>query len=614
MIKHKLENLTELHNPLKGKLPEVAEYFIKFYGEQYREKIIKVFNDVEFVFVDPVNQDGDTSFQVYFDSIRDRIFVQLNLELSTRGIKILNQDEFLKNIKGAERLAKTIKPEDCEQVVNLLCAFDIRHLPENLQLLADKSVTPHDFEMLLKEKDIKSDLLKFFSSVNEVYNTSKIKGSLEQLDADQKRLGFDKKVDYKKEIEKLDEKLLRLLTDTITNQFNIPKTKNNYFKIYEILPNYLTFMNGKEGEFRDMFETLFELSRNKLQLKELRAELDGPNTDFSSPYFQSFRAQFSECMEKLQSMAVERDYKILETFDDTKKVIKFLRENNMEFADQVIEMINQYKFGLLDKNAYVDSSGACVYTIKKDMPHQSKSIIVLPSYLLLKDRTLFHELNHAIQTLTISDDENSVTMKVGVPSAKLTFSKEGICDAERTFSEEATMFNEVLNDYLTEKIFEPAREMLRIGDEVENENAYYIHAFDFLSKFFEKNLDVLKECAISDDPYSFLKQFDKKDLIKLMNLTDDLMRDIKQNTLDFKEFKMQKLLLDFKHKRKLSPSELKKEYFTDGCRKFVDYLKEFDILAEEIKPLSQQTAEDKKSTQSTEEVKENYYDENGRDE
>ncbi len=611
MVIHKLSNLEELHNPIKGKLPQVAEYFIKFYGEEHREKISKILKDIKFVFVDPIDENGDTSFQIYFDSIRDNLFAGLNLQLSTKGIKVANQKEFLKNIKYAERLSQDIRPEDCRQVIDLLCAFNTRHMTENLQLLADKTITPKEFEALLGEEGIKSDLEKFFLTVNDVYVSGKFKENFEQLDKDQKRLGFDKKVEYEDIAQRADEQLVRLMLGTIANQFDIQKTAPNLIKISNYLPEFISFFKGNEindlnsERFYEMFETYYQLSSDKSFHKELREMLDKRNLDFSTPYFKSLRSAFPIFLDAAQKIQRLKYETILERFDDTQDIIKFFQENNCEFDDKAMDMIYKYKFARLDKNSGVDSNGVCVYTIGRDEPHRPQTIIVLNSYLLLLDRTLFHEINHAIQTITRKTGENSALIKVGVPSAKLTFDDDGVCNVENTFDEKGTMFNEILNDYLTEKIFAPARGNLRIGNFVEDDNGLYALGFDFLEKFFEKNLDVLKECAISDDPYSFIKHFDKNDLMKLITLTENLMEDVKRDTSAYSEFVRQRLLMELKQKGAISPRELNRDDFDADCRKFVDYLKEFDTLADEIKPISHSTAK-----------KEELYDEfdDGRDE
>ena len=38
MLKHGLEGVN-LNNPIEDKLPQIIEYFVKFYGEKYRERI-----------------------------------------------------------------------------------------------------------------------------------------------------------------------------------------------------------------------------------------------------------------------------------------------------------------------------------------------------------------------------------------------------------------------------------------------------------------------------------------------------------------------------------------------------------------------------------------------
>ena len=51
MLKHGLEGVN-LNNPIENKLPTAIEYFVKVYGEKYRERITTRLNDTIFVFVD----------------------------------------------------------------------------------------------------------------------------------------------------------------------------------------------------------------------------------------------------------------------------------------------------------------------------------------------------------------------------------------------------------------------------------------------------------------------------------------------------------------------------------------------------------------------------------
>ena len=53
MIKHGIENIN-LNNPLENKLPKIIDYFVKFYGEKYRERITTRLNNATYIFTETV--------------------------------------------------------------------------------------------------------------------------------------------------------------------------------------------------------------------------------------------------------------------------------------------------------------------------------------------------------------------------------------------------------------------------------------------------------------------------------------------------------------------------------------------------------------------------------
>ncbi len=608
MVIHELLNVEELHNPMKGKLDEVAEYFIKFYGEEHRQKILDVLHNTEFVFVDPIDESGKTSFQIYFDSIRERIMEKVSLELSTKGIKVKDNYAFLKNAGEVERLSQNITPEDCETVIDFLCAFDTKYMPENLQLLADKTVTKEDFSILLQDEGVQKDLKNFFANVNEVYERDR--DNFEQLDDDQRNLGFDKRMGHPGGISANGvNKIVSALCDLASEQFDIPKSTENKKVIFDNLNAYVKFI---KGEFNDkavpdlvnMLSTFYNLSSNKEKHAELGKQLSERKLNFDSPYFANLQKDYSVLLEKFAEIFKESDLDILSQYDDTKHVVQTLKNSNLAFDEQLIDAIKQYKFERLRSGSEVDSLGMCVFTITKQHPHQHKNFIVLNSYLLLQDRTIFHEINHAIQTSAVENGEDMVIFKVGVPSALLSFSKAKRPIIIPTFEDKATMFNEVLNDYLTEKIFEEARGKTRIGYFVESGECYYPIAFPFLRNFFDRNMDVLKECALSEDPYSFLKRFKKSDIEDLIDLTDDLMKYVRENRDEYVQFVATKVNIDNEQGRNVSIYELNEDDFNDVQKEFIRFYKKFDEVTSVIQPIDVEKNE--------EDVKENtpYIDEN----
>ena len=53
MIKFKVDGV-EVFNPLKGKLNSLIEYFVKFYGEEYRERITNRLTNTAYIFTGEV--------------------------------------------------------------------------------------------------------------------------------------------------------------------------------------------------------------------------------------------------------------------------------------------------------------------------------------------------------------------------------------------------------------------------------------------------------------------------------------------------------------------------------------------------------------------------------
>ena len=64
-MKHGLEGV-DLYNPIKDKLPQIIEYFVKFYGEEYRKEITEKLSNTIFVFTDRVYENQFTPIEEYF--------------------------------------------------------------------------------------------------------------------------------------------------------------------------------------------------------------------------------------------------------------------------------------------------------------------------------------------------------------------------------------------------------------------------------------------------------------------------------------------------------------------------------------------------------------------
>ena len=64
-MEHGLEGI-DLYNPIKGKLTQIIDYFVEFYGEEYRKKITERLYNTDYIFADRVTTESRNPLEQYF--------------------------------------------------------------------------------------------------------------------------------------------------------------------------------------------------------------------------------------------------------------------------------------------------------------------------------------------------------------------------------------------------------------------------------------------------------------------------------------------------------------------------------------------------------------------
>ena len=146
MLKHGLEGVN-LNNPIENKLPTAIEYFVKVYGEKYRERITTRLNDTIFVFVDQYFTNRIKDIENHFEELR------FNLLSKFKQKSIINFSSLTKpQLDQLDVWQKNIDETEIENVKNFLKHF--------------VAVNSYQLKTAL-QKGYEKDLCNFLADIND---------------------------------------------------------------------------------------------------------------------------------------------------------------------------------------------------------------------------------------------------------------------------------------------------------------------------------------------------------------------------------------------------------------------------------------------------------------
>ena len=129
MLKHGLEGVN-LNNPIEDKLPQIIEYFVKFYGEKYRERIKERLNDAVILFIDKASVNRNADIKSHFSNIRTNLMQTFREKVKENTDAVFYENNSLgylnsKELDTLSRWKYRIYSIDLENVTNFLKHFNI---------------------------------------------------------------------------------------------------------------------------------------------------------------------------------------------------------------------------------------------------------------------------------------------------------------------------------------------------------------------------------------------------------------------------------------------------------------------------------------------------------
>lgn len=185
--------------------------------------------------------------------------------------------------------------------------------------------------------------------------------------------------------------------------------------------------------------------------------------------------------------------------------------------------------------AYGGASGSAYVGFRFSNITQPAAICFLPKLTKINDSILFHELNHIVLS-DLNLDGKFLNRRMGLSILKYYIDIENqIAIFDDTVfgdekEEQLSLFDEVINDYLSIKILKAAQsEGFKFGT-TEILSSAYSAAFTPLESFFEKYLKEIKEAVLNGNKAALTNLFTKDDFDDLLENIDALI------TIDNKEF------------------------------------------------------------------------------
>ena len=191
-------------------------------------------------------------------------------------------------------------------------------------------------------------------------------------------------------------------------------------------------------------------------------------------------------------------------------------KNVVGYRYLLVDAINTLKCG--------DAAALTYLSVSKDDPKKTKAICVFNSFYNLSSTDIIHELNHVIEG-DAKISKNTMSIKTGFRYTKQFAGGGEYGDIfYPDLKHDATMFNEIVNDYLSVKINDILiKDHFKIGDvKLPSTSSAYADLFPIFKDFIEENMDDIVRCRMSSKPLLFNRTIGEENFQKLAYYTQKI--------------------------------------------------------------------------------------------
>lgn len=532
MLDFKLEGIN-IYNPIEGKIDQIIDCFVKFYGEEYRSEITHKLNNTIFFFLDDARANNTTFSQIKNYLIKSKIYPLTNefwekhrcfADKNIIGDIQTNPEVYLQGSLDYLRTGQFANLSDFLSLINNGDKFDSEYY---------KKYFSHT-----ETKDSAEKLIQFFLYDWKKNFSIRYKQTVEEIESILSKYTLEEDGIYTKISIDKNQSLEELMVSTLEqhgihclHKREITKPFYKFLKYYQ--DDSLVLNSVSKNIFREMFE-------------KLGIDLNGDfNNYINIPLIdeifgdQELQRQYREILDN----EIICKIKACPSLQDA---IKTLRQNDVMDESCVIGDLYDLAF-----NSY----GDCGFVQLVPTSDGYKFICVTKNALTLSNHVLFHELNHICEMAVLNNSDEKIDYKTGFSTLNyyknvskfdykevINYLQNMDNSYENDQEKQAVIaFNEVVNDYITISIDKIAKQMGLNFSLNENQaiTSCYRVGFPLLKKFIEQNIDILKTFRMMPNPTAFRDLIGHDDYDRLAKST---MRLLDLNTFSINKLYQQLFL------------------------------------------------------------------------
>ncbi len=518
MISVKVQGI-DIFNPLDGKLKKITDSFIEYYGEEYREKISEKLMDARVLFLCKYNgEDMSTRIENYLVACKskweDDIFGTFPYYTDKRKTHL--------TIDKVLELNKKIKSKKLTSLDYYLIESVYETLGFNNLIKPPKSMDEYGIREWFKLSKNKNVIIEALNRIEYMWNSGYKQQEAELLE-DIKNIPQD--------VLKIEQKLRKIA--------RVCKNKQKDLAFDHIKKNASRKISDSEAMV--VKNTLYSLlSKGKEEFLNERT-ISAVNDQYITLFnvlgydFGSDIKEYKEC-EELLDIVFNKDL-----IDEFNKIKNSLTKARIEAdgyyigAERVLDTINidgdtqPYKDVLYN---YLYNSGLVIalatdYIDKLCYKHHK--LVFCEDALACDDETLFHELNHAIESGLLSKNNGEYYFKCGFIKSRVPLGND---EESRNEILKYQMLNEIVNDYFSLEVAKVARKNnVKICLNDYSAPSLYSKAFPLFKKFIENNKNIIVNCRLLDEPHAMAKLMGQEEFDKLADIANQYLSFVNSNIL-----------------------------------------------------------------------------------
>lgn len=499
----------KVFNPLEGKIDEIIDYFVDYYGEEHRQNITEKISKTSFFFLPKlgVAQDiiegkaRDTFIEIesYLSEKQLSFEEELNLKyLPIDGLR-LNADmvkELQTKLQSKEKLIKS--------------DYDILRIFAKSIYVKPIKLLGHDKYLKWQKQEILDKINQYCEDWEKIYipqlnqlkeETSRISEQLKQyipaLDEIQKKEEADIediKLQHFKRL--LNSKNIEISDDVVSKYF----------------PTYLWLQDQKR-----LYISLFsdEERQNCVELfKFLKMGTSNNYRDYyENTYIETafFTAEILSDMQKRRAISYrERCHK------------NDLLQYALNIVDKLDIKYEKDKLNIMRSMADFGSEKTAGFvTHYVDSNNKLRFICVLEDFFSLNTSTVFHEVQHIIDSELMEDKDSCYLVKCGVDI--IVHEKNGLCLEMLASSKQRKAFDEILTEYYSGQVYQNARDdKFKVGAKPWLSSSYRC-GFPVFRKLIDDHEYILMRARQIEDEKFLGEYFGEKNMERVYDLAYDVL-------------------------------------------------------------------------------------------